>query len=309
VLQCQQKYCFGQWKTSTVPLTLPPTFAFSQSSLQAYANCPRRFWLAYVEQLPWPAQETKPFDAYEEQMQLGSRFHQVVRRAETGFDPALLAAALDSPLDEWFSAYTRHRPADLPTQFVESEQVLSIPFGNENGRYRLAARYDLIAAERQEKQTRAVIIDWKTTARPTRRARLQEQLQTVVYPFVLVEASESLPWGPLSPEQVEMRYWFTAAPDEPVIFRYSADLHAANRTRLQRLLEDILAGTNQADFPKVSDTEQNRQHLCAYCVYRSRCDRGVDAGDLAQVDDADFFVVDLENGLEFTLEDVEALAF
>ena len=216
-------------------LFLPATFAFSQSSLQAYANCPRRFWLAYVEQLPWPALETKPFDAYEEQMRLGSRFHQAVLRAETGFDPELLASTLDYPLDEWFAAYTRYRPDDLPTQFVASEQVLSIPFGNADGRYRLAARYDLIAAERAGEQARAVIIDWKTTSRPTRRSRLQEQLQTVVYPFVLVEASESLPWGPLLPEQVEMRYWFTAAPDEPVVFRYSADLHAANRTRLHGL--------------------------------------------------------------------------
>lgn len=295
-------------------LTLPATFAFSQSSLQAYANCPRRFWLAYVERLPWPSQETKPFDAYEEQMRLGSRFHQTVLRAEAGFDADLLAAALDYPLDEWFAAYQRHRPADLPTQFVECERVLSIPFGTENfdtenGRYRLAARYDLIAAEREGERARAVIIDWKTTRRPTRRARLQEQLQTVVYPFVLVEASGSLPWGPIEPGQVEMRYWFTAAPDEPVSFPYSADLHAANRSRLQGLLGEILAGEREADFPKVPDTERNRRHLCAYCVYRSRCDRGVDAGDLADVDDADFFVVDLEESLEFTLEDVEALAF
>ena len=290
-------------------LFLPATFAFSQSSLQAYANCPRRFWLAYVEQLPWPALETKPFDAYEEQMRLGSRFHQAVLRAETGFDPELLASTLDYPLDEWFAAYTRYRPDDLPTQFVASEQVLSIPFGNADGRYRLAARYDLIAAERAGEQARAVIIDWKTTSRPTRRSRLQEQLQTVVYPFVLVEASESLPWGPLLPEQVEMRYWFTAAPDEPVVFRYSADLHAANRTRLHGLLAEILSGSGQPDFPKVPDTEQNRQHLCAYCVYRSRCDRGINAGDLAQVDDADFFVVDLASGLEFTLDDVDILSF
>lgn len=292
-----------------MPLTLPGTFAFSQSSLQAYANCARRFWLAYVERLPWPSQETKPFDAYEEQMRLGSHFHQTVLRAESGFDPEMLAATLDYPVDEWFAAYRRHRPADLPSQFVESERVLSIPFGNENGRYRLAARYDLIAAGRTGDGARAVIIDWKTTSRPTRRARLQEQLQTVVYPFVLVEASGSLPWGPLEPAQVEMRYWFTAAPDEPVSFRYSTDLHAANRTRLQGLLAEILAGAGEADFPKVPDTERNRRHLCAYCVYRSRCDRGVDAGDLADVDDADFFVVDLEENLEFTLEDVEALAF
>jgi len=43
-----------------VPLELPSTFAFSQSSLQSYVNCPRRFWLAYVEELTWPALEVAP---------------------------------------------------------------------------------------------------------------------------------------------------------------------------------------------------------------------------------------------------------
>lgn len=46
---------------TTDPL-LPDTFAFSQSSLQAFADCARRFWLAYVQQLPWPAIEAAPVE-------------------------------------------------------------------------------------------------------------------------------------------------------------------------------------------------------------------------------------------------------
>lgn len=296
-----------------MPLDLPSTFAFSQSSLQAYENCPRRFWLAYVEQLTWPAVEATPYDEHEQLLKLGAQFHQLIERAETGLPPALLASGLDYPLDEWFAAYQQQRPADLPRDFVEIERVLSIPFGTDAGRYRLAARYDLIAAggigNGTGDERRAVILDWKTNKRPTRRATLQQRLQTVVYPFVLVEASEALPWGPVMPEQVEMRYWFTAAPDAPVIFRYNSDQHAANRERLLRLLDEILHGESQRDFPKVPDTEQNRRRFCSYCVYRSRCDRGVDAGELEDVDDAEFFVLDIENALEFTLEEVEELAF
>ena len=41
--------------TDTTATNLPANFTFSQSSLQAYVDCARRFWLAYVEQLPWPA--------------------------------------------------------------------------------------------------------------------------------------------------------------------------------------------------------------------------------------------------------------
>jgi len=304
--------------TQPSPSQLPATFAFSQSSLQAYEDCARRFWLAYAQQLPWPAVEAAPVQQYERLMRLGSTFHLLVQRAEIGIDPDQLAAELSDPLDGWFNAYLRSRPADLPTEFVEIEHVLSIPFttpaasppgeGKRDGAsYRLAAKYDLIAGE---KDGRVIIIDWKTTRRRTEPGILHRRLQTMVYPYVLVEASKGLPWGPIAPEQVEMRYWFTVAPNQPVIFRYDSAQHAANHEQLQQLLAEILAGEREADFPKVPDTELNRQRYCSYCIYRSRCNRGIAAGDLEALSDTDdFFAVDVESALEFTLAEVDELAF
>jgi len=155
-----------------------------------------------------------------------------------------------------------------------------------------------------------VIVDWKTAKRRSDPATLRQRWQTIVYPYVLVEASAGLPWGPVRPEQVEMRYWFTAAPAQPVVFRYDAAQHDANHRRLMRLLTEILAGEREADFPKVADTPTNRRRFCAFCIYRSRCNRGEAAGDLEELDDAEeFFAVDMERALEFTLADVEELAF
>ncbi|MCB0128627.1 MAG: PD-(D/E)XK nuclease family protein [Caldilineaceae bacterium] len=295
---------------------LPATFAFSQSSLQAYEDCARRFWLAYVQQLPWPAVEAAPVQDYERHMRLGATFHLLVQRAEIGMDVDQLRSDLEAPLAGWLTAYLRSRPADLPTEFVEIEHVLSIPFAPEPvgttaaqspAAYRLAAKYDLVAAE---SDGRVVIIDWKTTRRRTDPGTLRRRLQTMVYPYVLVEASKGLPWGPVQPEQVEMRYWFTAAPDQPVVFRYDSAQHAANHERLQQLLAAILAGQREADFPKIADTEINRKRFCSYCIYRSRCNRGVTAGDLEELGDTeDFFAVDVESALEFTLEEVDELAF
>ena len=298
---------------------LPATFAFSQSSLQAYEDCARRFWLAYVQQLPWPAVEAAPVQDYERLMRLGAMFHLLVQRAEIGMDVAHLALDLEQPLAGWFDAYLRNRPVDLPSEFIEIEHILSIPFtpsltspqpegGDETSPgYRLAAKYDLIATERDG---RVVILDWKTTRRRTDPATLGQRLQTIVYPYVLVEASKGLDWGPVQPEQVEMRYWFTAAPDQPVVFRYDSAQHAANHERLQQLLAAILAGQREADFPKIADTEINRKRFCSYCIYRSRCNRGVTAGDLEELGDTeDFFAVDVESALEFTLEEVDELAF
>ena len=124
---------------------IPDTFAFSQSSLQAFEDCPRRFWLAYVEQLPWPAVEAAPVQEHEQLMRLGSRFHRLVERTEIGIDPATMLTGLEPPLAGWFDAYLRHRPADLPDAHIEVERVLSIPFVGQQGRFRLAAKYDLIA--------------------------------------------------------------------------------------------------------------------------------------------------------------------
>lgn len=289
-------------------LELPSTFSFSQSSLQAFENCPRRFWLAYVERLSWPAVEVSPYDEQEQMLKLGAQFHQLIERTEVGLPADVLTDGLDHPLDEWFESYQRHRPADLPTEFVEVEGVLSVPFAQGSEQYRLTARYDLIAVGGEER--RAVILDWKTNRRPNSRAVLQQHLQTVVYPFVLVEASAGLPWGPVTPEQVEMRYWFTAAPTEPTVFGYSSDRHAANRSRLLGLLDKILSGERQADFPKVPDTQENRRRFCNYCVYRSRCNRGVGASPLPEgTDEVEFLDVDRERSLDFSLEEVEELAF
>jgi len=301
---------------------LPPTFAFSQSSLQAYEDCPRRFWLAYVEQLPWPAVEASPVQEHEALLRLGERFHRLIQRTEIGIDPATVVAGLEPPLSTWFDAYLRHRPADLPEAFVEIERILSTviavqksaPVDTGDGQaepqplaWRLAARYDLIAAE---PDGRVVILDWKTTKRRPDPATLRFRWQSIVYPFVLVEASAALPWGPVRPEQVEMRYWFTAAPGQPIVFRYDAAQHEANRQRLERILAQILAGQEEADFPKVADTPINRKRFCAFCIYRSRCDRGQKAGDLEELDDPEtFFAPDLDKALEFTLADIEELAF
>lgn len=294
---------------------LPAGFAFSQSNLQAYEDCPRRFWLAYVQQLPWPAIEASPVQEHEEIMRLGAAFHRLVERAEIGLDVNLLGAGLQPPLSTWLDAYLHHRPTDLPTEFVEVEKVLRVRLDDlwagdaeavQHLPFSLAAKYDLIAAENGG---RAVIMDWKTTRRRTEPTTLRLRLQTLIYPFVLVEASPGLPFGPLRPEQVEMRYWFTAAPGQPVVFRYDAAQHEANRQRLRRILAAILAGQREADFPKVHDSELNRKRFCNYCIYRSRCGRGQAAGNLASLEeDEEFFAID-PTALEFTLADVPELAF
>lgn len=293
--------------TPTATLDLPTTFTFSQSSLQAFDDCPRRFWLAYAQQLPWPAVEAAPVQDHEAIMRMGALFHKLVERTEEGLDPELLASTLEPPLSTWFDAYLRQRPTDLPDEFREIEKLLSIPIQQVGARYRLAAKYDLIAAANDGP---IIIVDWKTNRKRTDPATLSRRWQTIAYPYVLVEAGAQLGFGPIAPERVEMLYWFVNEPLQPVRFRYDSAQHERNRERIHELLDTILRGTTERDFPKVPDTEANRKRFCNFCVYRSRCARGIAAGQLDTLDDIEeFFVIDEETALEFTLDEVEEMAF
>lgn len=289
-------------------LQLPDGFVFSQSNLQTYVDCHRRFCLTYIERLPWPAVEAGPIQEHEYMMRLGEIFHRAVQRTEVGLPPEMVRVQLEPPLDEWYDGYLAHRPADLPQDIVEVEAVLSLPvtIGDTGQEVRLAGKFDLLAVEPQR---RAIIIDWKTTRKRTAPATLRRRLQSQVYPYLVVEASRYMPWGPLTPSQVEMRYWFTVEPDQPVRFTYDDAQHAANHRLLQRMIAEILAGRTQDDFPMAPDTDANRQRLCAYCAYRSRCDRGIVPGDIHAVDDEDDLLAPPSGGIEFDLADIPELAF
>jgi CRISPR/Cas system-associated exonuclease Cas4 (RecB family) len=292
---------------AAIPSPFPDDFSFSQSSLQAYTDCPRKFWLTYVQQLPWPALEAAPALEYEQHLRWGSAFHKLVERAETGL--AVAAENLSEPLAEWWRAYLAYRPADLDLGQREVEfvltAVLELP-GDPPRPFRLAAKYDLVAIIDDGP---IIIVDWKTGLRRPRPEVLQEKWQTALYPFVLVEAAQFLNWGPIEPERVELRYWFTAAPESPITFPYNRRRHEEIRARLFSTVQAIYAGVAEADYPKIPDTETNRRRFCQYCVYRSRCDRGDVAGDLDDTFDEALDEALLNAALDFTLDDVGELAF
>jgi hypothetical protein len=57
------------------------------------------------------------------------------------------------------------------------------------------------------------------------------------------------------------------------------------------------------------DTDANRARVCAYCAYRSRCDRGVIPGDLNDVVDFEDAFQEPRGDLEIRLDDVPEIAF
>jgi len=265
---------------------LPPTFAFSQSSLQDYADCPRRFKLRYLDKLIYPAAETEPALENEKHLQEGQNFHRLAQQYLLGIPTEKLAKLANTPnLQRWWENFLSFSQASLTgLTGLFPEVTLSAPLGD----FRLVAKYDLIAVA---EDGRIVIYDWKTYRKRPRNEWLSARWQTRVYRSLLVTAGSQYNGGkPIIPERCEMVYWFSNFPNEPARFQYDEVQYKRDWDALTRLTEEIQSAS---DYPKTEDRQR-----CAYCPYRSYCDRGIQAGDPelleAEMEAESLFDVDFE---------------
>jgi hypothetical protein len=243
---------------------LPSWLDFSQSSLQDYADCPRRFQLRYLQRLEWPAIEAEPSAEVESRQKEGLEFHRLVHQHLLGISPAVLEESASSPqVLAWWQNY---RAAQLSLQ----DWVLRSELGlySTIGAHRLVAKYDLVAS----RDNRAVIYDWKTWARRPGNEWLASRWQTRVYRALLVKAGAVLNDGrPFLPEAVSMVYWFAAFPDDPAIFNYDSRQLERDWAAIQALIAEIVS---RESFAMTEDRQR-----CRFCVYRSYCDRGERAAE------------------------------
>ena len=271
---------------------LPSDFQFHQGNLQDYAICPRRFHWRHVRRLAWPAVESEPYLEWERHLRLGEAFHRLVCQHLLGMDGARLQAAAEAAgVSHWWRNYLEHPPTELPaTRYPEA--TLSALVGG----YRLVGKYDLIALG---EDGRAAIVDWKTSRRRPQQDYLVGSMQTRAYRYLLVQAGSHLNGGQaLRPEQVEMIYWFADHPERPVRLPYDAARFQADGAFLEGLIEEI--ASREDGFPPSPDGRH-----CPFCVYRSLCEQGVQAGDLQDFEDA--LVEEVVLGLE--LEQVGEVEF
>src|SRR5512133_649626 len=83
-------------------------FEFSQSSLQDYVDCQRRFDLRYLQRLAWPAAPAEPVREHERHMQRGQRFHRLVQQYLLGVPAEFLARMASADEDEHLLQWWQH---------------------------------------------------------------------------------------------------------------------------------------------------------------------------------------------------------
>lgn len=268
--------------------SLAQDFQFSQSNLQDFRDCQRRFQLRYIFEFAWPAVESEPALENERSMQRGSQFHRMAQQYFVGLPVERLNVSVADPdLQAWwdnFLDFTAQAKFDHEYQTLP-EFSLAAALGN----YRLTAKYDLLAST---DDGRFLIYDWKTNQRLPKRQWLAERLQTRIYPYLLARAGAALNHGrAIDPASIEMIYWFSAYPQDTLSFPYSAAQFERDQAYLQGLIEQI-ASLEAADFHLTSDEKR-----CVFCRYRSLCGRGEKAGNLdEQIDpgEAEELHVDFE---------------
>ena len=251
-------------------MKLSDDFAFTQGSLQDYADCARRFELRFIKRMRYPALEVQDALRFEARTRQGARFHKLVQQHLLGVPAELLSQSLagDDELARWWANYLAQGLTDLPAQ-RHSEITLQTQLGG----HRLVAKYDLLALE---PGGTAVIVDWKTGPRAPSPSYLRGRMQTIVYRYVLAQAGAHLYAADgIPPERIRMDYCYVARAGERVSLEYSA----AQMKEDEALLSEMIAAIDQADeFPL---TQEERR--CRFCSYRSLCDRG-GAGRLEEYD-------------------------
>jgi hypothetical protein len=265
-------------KSQTFQLT-----TLSQSSLQDYMDCAQRFKLRYLDRLSYPAVETEPTLENEKHQQEGEYFHRLIQQHLIGIPAEQITKfANTANLQRWWENFQSAKDLsglraaasmkggdskDLTDLYPEA--TLSAPLG----KYRLLAKYDLIAVQ----DGKAVIYDWKTYRKRPRNEWLAARMQTRVYRALLVQAGSHLNNGkPFEPEQIEMIYWFADFPQEPACFPYTTTQFKRDMDTLLKLSDEVASASS---YPLTEDRQK-----CLFCAYRSYCERGIQAGSSEQAE-------------------------
>ncbi len=166
----------------------------SQSSLQDYNDCPRRFELRYLEQLAYPAIETEPALENEKHQQEGEYFHRLAQQHLIGIPAEQVAKFANTDnLQRWWDNYINAKDLtglkDLSG--LKTEITLSAPLG----KFRLVAKYDLIGFDGDK----VYIYDWKTYRKRPKNEWLAVRWQTRVYRALLVQAGAHFNGGNAHP--------------------------------------------------------------------------------------------------------------
>jgi hypothetical protein len=259
--------------------------------------------------LAWPAVVSEPFLENELRGQQGAAFHRLVQQYFIGIPShLLLKQASVEPLRTWFDNFL-HNVKQLPGMPVTGVRWQpEINLTDTVAGFRLMAKFDLLGIFPDGS---AIIYDWKTSRSQPRHQWLSERIQTRLYRYLLVRAGKNLQNEEIKPEQVKMVYWFAEFPQQVESFTYSAIEYRQDEqffgntiTHIAGLVSQIRSEIPGDDFPQTLDDKR-----CNFCVYRSLCARGVQAGIAQEMDELSEDSLTSLSDLDISLDQVAEIEY
>jgi len=276
-------------------MPLADNFIFSANNLQDYLDCTRRFELKHLLKQNWPAISSQPVLEMEKRILQGNQFHLLAHQFLSGIESSILKNTIEDPeLGLWFDRFQKYIDQYLDFHYF-SELTVIMPFAG----YRLMAVFDFISLNNANK---IGIVDWKTTNRQPKKEIFLQHVQSLLYPFLAFETSTKIfPQTPLlNHEDISMEYWFPGFPENAISWAHSSVIHANNREFLSNLISEI-SQKESGDFERTSNDKR-----CAFCQYRSLCERGIQAGPSDENEN------EIESGRisdELDFDQIEEIAF
>lgn len=240
---------------------ISPDFTFTQSNLQTFTYCRRRFYLRYLKKLIWPAQLVGD-QQYAQDRDAGVRFHRLVHQHFLGFEPALLRKVSEADPDPrvatWLVTFLSSQMSTLEGELAPEALYTTTLAGHP-----LSAKVDLL----QMNSGKIKIYDWKTSRQLPKATSLKKQAQSRVYPLVIsrVLGKDA---AVFKLENLSMVYWEANFPDQVIEINSSQDDWQKYETEITTSIELILS-LQVEEFVKTPDIRK-----CAWCEYRSYCLRG-----------------------------------
>ena len=304
---------------------LPTDFDFTQGNLQDYADCPYRFYLRYIKRVKWPALIVDDAAQFEQRMQAGAAFHRLIQQYLVGIPETRLSEMVDfaieqssSPpeLNEWWDSFLSFAHSAHVHPLLDGQKYVETSLACSLAGQRLVAKYDLILVTPEGELT---IFDWKTSQKAPRVDWLLERMQTRLYCYILAEASSTFvneqmnTEHPFEPEQISMNYWYVSQPGTPVTLPYSHKAYEQDQAHLTRMIKTIAehrtsSSEHLTSSPASFQRTDDLQH-CRYCVYRSHCDRGVEAGSLSEWEGEDYGFDSSTTRPELSFDDIPEIKF
>lgn len=256
---------------------------FSQSALEIFQKCRRRFQYRYIDGLYWPAKWG--IDAeIEKELEKGRKFHLLAERYY--IDGSLQDQIVeDSELSAWLKRLKRFLP--YSKHIISSEQELRCSKKN----LKFLAKYDLLNYNKEKKMIE--LYDWKTDKKSLLGKELQNSTQSRFYLYLFKKAGQRYFSDKYDLENNPILiYWNPRFPEEKKIITYTDEDFSNDSHYFENLVEKIL---NEDKFPMTDNL-----NICQYCEYRPIC-RG------KRTEKREMFEEDLDMDLNW--EEIEELEF